>query len=75
MKAVQVMHFLDSEPVMQSQKVLSQETQTQTQGPVEIDAQMLHLIGGGLPKGTWGPGEDATLVATGGETPLPKGTW
>jgi hypothetical protein len=56
------------------QKIQTQEAQAQTQGPVEIDAQQLHLIGGGSPKGTWGSAEDA-VVATLSEDPSPKGTW
>ena len=58
------------------QKDQTQEVLAQTQGPVEIDAQQLHLIGGGTPKGTWGSEESvAAVVASLSETPTPKGTW
>jgi len=58
-------------------QVLNTNTQAHTQGPVEIDAAMLHLIGGGLPKGTWSPAITEPPVATteGGSSDLPKGTW
>ena len=48
--------------------------QDQATGPVEIDASLLHLVGGGTPKGTWLVEE--SLVSTDTvETPTPKGTW
>jgi hypothetical protein len=49
-------------------------TQDQATGPVEIDASLLHLIGGGNPKGTWLIGDSLVNVDT-VETPNPKGTW
>ena len=66
---------------MQKQQIsLSLNTQDQASGPVEIDASLLHLVGGGTPKGTWGPAqegapvEDQTAAAL-AESPTPKGTW
>lgn len=49
-------------------------TQDQATGPVEIDASLLHLVGGGAPKGTWLV--DETLLSTDtADTSAPKGTW
>ena len=48
--------------------------QDQASSPVEIDASLLHLVGGGTPKGTWLI--EAPLVSVDAvETPTPKGTW
>lgn len=66
---------------MQNQKSQSLNTQDLAQGPVEIDAEMLKHIGGGSPKGTWGPSGDeagaaaATTSSVVAEEPSPKGTW
>lgn len=49
-------------------------TQDQATGPVEIDASLLHLVGGGNPKGTWLV-EDTLASVDAVETPNPKGTW
>lgn len=44
-------------------------------GPVELDVSMLHLVSGGLPKGTWSEsGTDSLPKGTWAEA-LPKGTW
>ena len=48
--------------------------QDQATGPVEIDASLLHLVGGGNPKCTWLVAE-TLLSANTVETPNPKGTW
>ena len=50
------------------------KSQDQATGPVEIDASLLHLVGGGAPKGTWLVEEPLASVST-VETPAPKGTW
>lgn len=49
-------------------------TQDQSTGPVEVDASLLHLVGGGTPKGTWLVDDTLVSVST-VETPTPKGTW
>ena len=49
-------------------------TQDQATGPVEVDASLLHLVGGGAPKGTWLVDETLLSLDT-VETPAPKGTW
>ena len=49
-------------------------TQDQATGPVEVDASLLHLVGGGTPKGTWLVDDTLVSVST-VETPTPKGTW
>ncbi|CAN5184336.1 hypothetical protein BH11PSE10_BH11PSE10_11730 [soil metagenome] len=60
----------------QATQVLNSNSKENTQGPVEIDAALLHLIGGGLPKGTWSPaGSDPIATTEGGGSDLPKGTW
>ncbi len=48
--------------------------QDQATGPVEIDASLLHLVGGGTPKGTWFVA-DALVSVDAVEAPAPKGTW
>ena len=50
------------------------KAQDQATGPVEIDASLLHLVGGGTPKGTWLVEESFISVDT-VEPPTPKGTW
>jgi len=64
---------------MQNQKSQSLNNQDLAQGPVEIDADMLKHIGGGSPKGTWGPSGDEQGAAPSSnvtaEEPSPKGTW
>lgn len=49
------------------------------QGLVELSPAQLHLVGGGLPKGTWSEVEGLPKgtwdSAMGGEDNLPKGTW
>jgi hypothetical protein len=48
----------------------------QDAGPVEIDTNLLHLVGGGNPKGTWGVVPTSTEASTlGGGDSNPKGTW
>lgn len=59
---------------MQNTQNLSLDLQLPAQGPVEIDFQLLNLVGGGLPKGTWGPVE-ASASALSTSVQLPKGTW
>lgn len=39
-------------------------------GPVELSAELLAFVGGGLPKGTWTELSADTVVEA-----LPKGTW
>lgn len=46
------------------QQITSAEFSSLASAPVELDASLLHLVGGGLPKGTW-----SEVMA------LPKGTW
>ena len=45
-----------------SQQVVNQ-AEVEVNGPVELDASLLHLVGGGAPKGTWNAPD------------APKGTW
>lgn len=62
---------------MQNQTAKQQaliNSQDQATGPVEIDASLLHLVGGGAPKGTWLV-DEPLLSADTVETPAPKGTW
>jgi hypothetical protein len=64
---------------MQNQKPQSLNAQEQALGPVEIDASLLHLIGGGAPKGTWSEQSSDAPKGTWNEAlsvePAPKGTW
>jgi len=46
----------------QSAKQALINTQDQAVGPVEIDASLLHLVGGGAPKGTWRTAETMASV-------------
>lgn len=55
-----------------TKQVLNNDT-APVQGPVEIDASLLDLVGGGAPKGTWS--EVDAPKGTWNETDAPKGTW
>ena len=41
--------------------------------PVELSADLLDKVSGGLPKGTWS--EESSAATTEENTSLPKGTW
>ncbi|WP_310385331.1 hypothetical protein [Roseateles sp.] len=59
---------------MQNTQNLSLNLQLPAQGPVEIDVQLLSLVGGGLPKSTWGAVE-ANVSELSPLVQLPKSTW
>ena len=55
-----------------SQQVVNQ-AEVKVNGPVELDASLLHLVGGGAPKGTWN--EVDAPKGTWNDVNAPKGTW
>ncbi len=62
---------------MQSKSNIFSSTQQQANAPVEIDAQLLHLVSGGAPKAGWNEPEaevqNAQLVES--STSAPKAGW
>lgn len=64
---------------MQNQKTQAATAQEQAQGLVEIDASLLHLVGGGAPKNTWDEQSSNAPKNTWGAAlsvdPAPKNTW
>ena len=44
-------------------------------GPVELDISTLHVVAGGLPKGTWSESPTEGLPKGTWAESLPKGTW